>query len=54
MCTVVLVSSAIALYSQVLKCDYSIFLDPEMLRFVNQLLTLPQYSEHSGSFPENR
>ena len=36
-------SSAVALYSQVLKCDYSIFLDPEMLGFVNQLLTLPQY-----------
>ena len=47
------VSSAVAQYSQVLKCDYSIFLDLEMLGFVNQLLTLPQYSEHFGSFPEN-
>ena len=47
------VSSAVALYSQVLKCDYSIFLDPEMLGFVNQLLTLPRYSEHFDSFPEN-
>ena len=47
------VSSAVTLYSSVLKCDYSIFLDPKMLEFVNQLLTLPRYSEHFDSLTEN-
>ena len=36
-----------------MKCDYSIFLDSEMLGFVNPLLTLPRHSEHFGSFPQN-
>ena len=59
MCVVVssryffLVSSAVVLYGSVMKCDYSIFSDLEMLGFVNPLLTLPRHSEHFGSFPGN-
>ena len=46
--------SAVAMYSSVMKCCYSNFSDPEMLGFVNKLLTLPRYKDYFGSFrPEN-
>ena len=41
------------MYSLAVKCYHSNFSDPEMLGFVNQLLTLPRYYEHFSHFPEN-